>query len=98
MAVLAAAALAFVSHVAPSAAEWEDDLQLQMATDKNCDAVSISDLVERKKGEHTALSALVECADGRKFVAFRDRPLKKFTLKACASKETCDTRKALDSI
>lgn len=94
--VLAVAALVLVAVVTPSAAEWEDDLQLQMATGENCEAVSISNLVERKKGGHMALSALVECADGRKFVAFRDRPLKKFDLRACTTDEDCDTRKPHD--
>lgn len=80
-----------------AAAAWEDDLQLQIATAENCDAISITDVEERKNGGFTALAALVECADGRKFVAYRDRPLRKFKLRACDSDEDCDTEKAHQS-
>ncbi len=70
-------------------AEWEDDLQLQMESEKQCKAVSISNVVEFTTDGHDGITATVECEDGRFFQASRDRPLRAFSLAECKDEAAC---------
>ncbi len=85
--------LAFVLGLAagtgPAGAEWEDDLQLQIESEKQCKAVSISNVVEFTTDGHNGLTATVECEDGRYFQASRDRPLRAFILTGCKDERAC---------
>ena len=70
-------------------AEWEDDLQLQIESEKQCKAVSISNVVEFTTDGHDGITATVECEDGRFFQASRDRPLRAFSLAECKDEAAC---------
>ena len=70
-------------------ADWEEELARQLKDDRGCEATAIRDAVVRYEDGREAVEAVAECADGRRFIAARDRAPRRFQLRPCDLEAPC---------
>ena len=86
---LGLAVLVMMIAGAAAHAGWEEELASQVEDDRNCEATAIRNAVVRQENGREAIEAVVECADGRRFMASRDRAPRRFQLRPCDLEAPC---------
>lgn len=73
----------------PAMAGWEEELVLQMRKDEDCEVLYMTRVIERDLTNGHFVQAMVGCADGRTFIAWRSGDLRRFRIRNCKEKAAC---------
>jgi len=76
-----------LAWAAPAAADWRDEVGVQLQEEQNCTLAFFSQIIIRNVNGKETIIAKAHCEDKRAFDIFRDDPNDPFTLKECGVPE-----------